>query len=128
MLSDAKGCGTSLDHGVLVVGYGTEGGKDFWKVKNSWGASWGQSGYILLARTDSTLGVGMCGLATQPSYPTIAKGVVASSETFTASAATRQCVRRDGECEKGTTVEEFKCCSGLKCTRNREAFAFFCEP
>jgi C1A family cysteine protease len=71
VLDDAAGCGTQLDHGVLAVGYGTESGKDFWKIKNSWGASWGMNGYILLARTDSTSSKGMCGLASQPSYPTV---------------------------------------------------------
>ncbi len=64
-------CGTSLNHGVLAVGYGTEGGNDFWKVKNSWGESWGMNGYIKLLRGASAGSAGMCGIQMAASYPTM---------------------------------------------------------
>ena len=57
-----------MDHGVLIVGYGTLNGVDYWKVKNSWGATWGDKGYILLQRNVKSAS-GQCGLAIQPSYP-----------------------------------------------------------
>lgn len=63
-------CGTKLDHGVLVVGYGSDGGKAYWKVKNSWGPTWGQAGYIMMAK-DISSPSGQCGIAMQPSYPTM---------------------------------------------------------
>jgi len=63
-------CGSTLDHGVLVVGYGTDAkGGDYWKVKNSWGPTWGMDGYVLLMRGKS--GAGECGILSQPSYPVI---------------------------------------------------------
>merc|ERR1719265_3058325 len=66
---DSTGCGTQLDHGVLVVGYGELSGKKYWKVKNSWGSSWGMSGYILLGRGLGS--AGECGILSQPSYPVV---------------------------------------------------------
>jgi len=68
-------CGTSLDHGVLVVGYGTwTDGTDYWRVKNSWGTSWGMDGYVLIERGAG--GDGECGILEQPSYPVLASSVV----------------------------------------------------
>merc|ERR1712072_953279 len=76
-------CGTQLDHGVLVVGYGTDGGKDYWKVKNSWGTTWGDQGYIRMAKSCGATGrqllgggggggsKGECGILAQPSYPVV---------------------------------------------------------
>lgn len=66
-------CGTNLDHGVLAVGYGTDAasGLDYYKVKNSWGTTWGDKGYILLQRGVSQR-QGQCGiLSGPPSYPTL---------------------------------------------------------
>ncbi|XP_037494749.1 senescence-specific cysteine protease SAG39-like [Jatropha curcas] len=63
-------CGTELDHGVTAVGYGTSSdGTKYWLVKNSWGTSWGENGYIRMER-DIDASEGLCGIAMEPSYPT----------------------------------------------------------
>jgi len=50
---------TNLDHAVLITGYGTDAGQQYWSVKNSWGASWGEEGYFRIMR-----GTGQCGINT----------------------------------------------------------------
>jgi C1A family cysteine protease len=71
-------CGTNLDHGVLVTGYGTLNNVDYYAVKNSWGTSWGLNGYILLGKgtnpdTNSAYnhGNGQCGVLMEASYPVL---------------------------------------------------------
>lgn len=63
-------CGTQLNHGVTAVGYGFEGGKDFWIVRNSWGANWGEKGYIRMVKTTKT-DAGICGICMMASYPIV---------------------------------------------------------
>jgi C1A family cysteine protease len=63
-------CGTNLDHGVLVVGYGVDNGQSYWKVKNSWGTDWGMEGYVLICKDCPANGdQGECGIYDDPSYP-----------------------------------------------------------
>jgi len=58
-------CGQQLDHGVLVAGY-DNGSTPYWLVKNSWGADWGEQGYIRILKSSANV----CGVLSQPSFPT----------------------------------------------------------
>lgn len=71
---DVDDCGDVLDHCVLLVGYGTDqpgtaNAKDYWTLRNSWGTTWGEKGYIRIKRDDkdSTTN-GTCGIAEEGVY------------------------------------------------------------
>lgn len=55
---------SDVNHAVLAVGFGTDNGLDYWLIKNSWGAAWGDNGYFKMQR-----GVNMCGVVNCNSYP-----------------------------------------------------------
>lgn len=63
-------CGTGLNHGVTMVGYGTANGVNYWIVKNSWGTNWGEAGYFRILKS-TTNGVGICGILALSSQPRI---------------------------------------------------------
>ncbi|KAL2325501.1 hypothetical protein Fmac_024559 [Flemingia macrophylla] len=66
-------CGTNdrdLNHAVTIIGYGNEGDTKYWLIKNSWGETWGENGYMKLLR-NSNQPEGVCGVAKVASYPTI---------------------------------------------------------
>jgi len=67
-----SGCGTTLDHAVVLVGWGTESvGGDYYILRNSWGTTWGESGYMKLGRGSAYGKAGECGVLSKPYYPVV---------------------------------------------------------
>merc|ERR1712072_132169 len=93
----SSGCGTNLDHGVLAVGYD---GNSF-KVKNSWGSSWGNNGYLQISQSGNT-----CGIHSDASYPTVSSAVLsAKNDAFEAFKAKYGKVYNGDEDEHRATYE-----------------------
>lgn len=63
-----QGCGTSLNHAVLITGYNITEPISYWVVKNSWGTSWGMHGYVEIGMQP---GLGVCGINTRIVYPIV---------------------------------------------------------
>lgn len=67
-----SGCGTTLDHAVVLVGWGTDSvGGDYYILRNSWGTTWGESGYMKLGRGSAYGKAGECGVLSKPYYPLV---------------------------------------------------------
>ncbi|EAY06235.1 Clan CA, family C1, cathepsin L-like cysteine peptidase [Trichomonas vaginalis G3] len=64
---DASCSSSTLDHAVGLVGYGVDGDKDFWLVRNSWSTTWGEQGYVRIRRNYHN----MCGVASEPMFPVV---------------------------------------------------------
>ncbi len=71
-------CGTTLDHAVALVGYGSQNGLDYYILRNSWSSSWGDGGYMQIGRGNDPAtgkpynnGAGQCGLLMEASYPVL---------------------------------------------------------
>jgi len=69
VIPDDGSCGTALDHGVLAVGWGSDSTGQWWIVKNSWGATWGEKGYVRLEKNAKANNPGTCGIQMQASFP-----------------------------------------------------------
>jgi hypothetical protein len=66
-----ESCGERTNHAIVAVGWGTEDGEDYFIVRNSWGASWGDDGYGKIA-ANSKKSTGICALFfRKPTYPKI---------------------------------------------------------
>lgn len=73
MINDAAACGTTLDHAIVAVGYGVDTSVSpnlqYFIVRNSWGTTWGLSGFVYIAYSPTGTAPGMCGMNEQVYYP-----------------------------------------------------------
>merc|ERR1719313_278125 len=67
-IMNSPSCGTNLDHAITAVGFGSKDGQDYYIVRNSWGSSWGDKGYINIAAEKT--GKGICGIQQISVWPT----------------------------------------------------------
>ena len=71
-------CENKLNHGVAIVGYGIEEGTNhnYWIIKNSWGAAWGENGYVRVEDTEES-GDGVCGINMDTTYAKVVEEIKA---------------------------------------------------
>ena len=138
VLDDSKGCGLQVDHAVTAVGYGTsDKGVKYWKIKNSWGTTWGEAGYIRLVR-----GKNMCGINHAITLPHVEAYHPACKDTEYCSPHSGKCTTPavppqpctlDAECSGGDTCDPAArvCGSGAggnPCKSPCTVQAQFCSP
>lgn len=107
---DNSACGTKKDHAVLLVAYGNEGGRDYWKIKNSWGTRWGEGGYVRFIR-----GRNQCGINGGACYPTGVAAVGPGPSPGPSPTPGKQC------------WFDFCCPSGQKCIKSNILLPGKCE-
>jgi len=64
---NSAACGTNLDHAITAVGFGNKDGQSYYIVRNSWGPTWGDKGYIMIAAVEGTKGI--CGIQQTSVWP-----------------------------------------------------------
>merc|ERR1712038_1935640 len=135
-----SGCTSNKqNHAVTVVGYGTANGVDYWLIKNSWGTTWGEKGYIRLKR-----GVGMCGIGKEIAFPSCQKVAGATSAPLTTKKPCKdvydncpqiaktnckqygsKCAKSCGLCAGMTPVASNKCADRMKnCAAMAKRFCY----